>query len=245
MIFWKGNKIYDILIQSVCPECIYFDYTHKGYLKDKFPRGFTRYYAFVHRNRILISEYLSPRIKVINKKKAKRPIEIIDFVDENSETFPEKFAIRTKNIDLLRRLISMGKKITWVEPDIYTQAHYLGILNFDHVFIDPYINTHVVYPTGEVVPAKNALSYNKGLRSFKIKFMKKLGFVPYALYSRINWNGYKKARWKNKKKYAGIFGFIGKEMAVNLYNVLSITYLIWQRSKLNVMTVKEKLVHKE
>jgi hypothetical protein len=118
-------------------------------------------------------------------------------------------------------------------------------LNFDHVFIDPYINTHVVYPTGEVIPAEDALSYDKNLRSFKIKFMKKLGFVPYALYSRINWNGYKKSRWKNKKKYSGVFGFIGKEMAVNLYNVLSITYLIWQRSKLNAMTVKEKLVHKE
>lgn len=249
MIFWNGQRILMNLVKTACVEAIYFNYSKvnpfgvTGRRNDGiFPMFMTLYQGVVFRNRICVFE-LRYKGSTDKKRIIRKATFTIPIINENSDCFPDRFAIRTKNIDLLRNLISEGKKVTWLDVDVYTQANWLGILDFEHVFIDPYINTHVIFPTGEVVKSEEAFHRNK-FGGWNIKYAKKIGFYLKDLHLRINWKSRSRYRKKIGKKADGI-KYIPIEAATNFYNINSLTYLIWQRSKLNAMNVKKKIVLKE
>lgn len=242
MIFWNGNKIFAIIRDGAVIQGCYFHYHGKNIvsrMKNFGGRRFIERFAIVFKSNIVFYNKFT-----INWRNT-RSVERIPIISEFEEigNFPERFAIRTKNIDLLRELISMGKKVSWLEPDVYTQANFLGILSFEHVFIDPYINTHIIFPTGEVKLAEDVV-HMKRKGQWEIKGAKKIGLNLADVYARISWDKYNRARFK-RKKISSKPCFIGKEMAINLYNIFSLTYLIWQQTKLNAMTAKKKIVHKE
>lgn len=230
MIFWDSSRIFRYVVDMFQPEAIALNYDVRGpsFLGVMGGVGLVRYFGFLHRNSFVIYDKLRST-KEINTYQ--RAIERIPIVSEDCNDFPESFAIRTKNIELLRELIAQGKKVTWLFPDVYTQAHYLGLLNFHHVVINPIINTHVIYPTGEAVPIKDAIKWLPSGYTH-IKYESKIGFHLDECIKRFNWT---KVR-KPKKS----LGHIYSELAANLYNMYSLTYLIWRQGKSNAMTVKKK-----
>jgi len=139
---------------------------------------------------------------------------------------------------LLRELIARGKKVSWFEPDLYTQAHYLGLLNFEHVFLDAYINTHVILPTGEIKEADDIVKFSKDWMA--IKGSNKIGFNVHMISKRLNFKEIM-ARSSTTRDGKPML----KNSFINIYNILSITYLIWRQSKQNVMIAKDKTVPKD
>jgi len=245
MIFWDGSKIHKTLCQATLIECVYYNYKagHKHPYAKVGGKYFLNYFAVIFKSSIVIYDKL-PYTGVREHKKARvfDKIQIIKDT-ESIENFPDRFAIETKNIDLLRQLISIGKKVSWLNPDIFTQANYLGILNFEHVFIDPYMDTHIIFPTGEIFQTDEVLNKNR-VGSWKIKHMKKIGINLKDIHNRIDWRGANISRIK-KGWECSRGGFVGKSKMVNIYNVFSITYMIWRQSKLNVMNARRKIAQKD
>ncbi len=254
MIYWKGNKLHSLLYDGGVIQAKYLDYTPLWQNEFAIGRAFVEEMGIAFNSEIKLtdkSNYIS--FRRVSKKKIKnnnfRKLvkisfrESIPLVSDNLDIddFPNRFAIKTKNIDLLRELISRGKKVTWFEPDLYTQANYLGILNFEHVFLDPYINTHIIFPSGEAVPEKEVV--HKIMNgSWSIKYSKLIGFNIKDVHDRINWKVYNALRYRKNLSYSG-GGFFSEPVIVNLYNIFSLTYLIWKQSQLNVMTAKKRIVH--
>jgi len=236
MIFWNGEKIYRIIRDAAMIEGAYFPYKSGVIGLVKFLGGgnFTRNFAIIFKSKILIYE------KTFFFKKVTEKIPIVSEF-EKIENFPDKFAIKTKNIDLLRELISRGKKVCWYDPDLFTQAHFLGILNFEHVFLNPYINTHVILPSGDVALAEDYVK--KSTYSWVLKGSVIIGFHVSDVKERINWSKYNRNRYLKGQKV--INRYLSKQATVNLYNIFSLTYLIWRQSKLNVTTVTKKTAIKE
>jgi hypothetical protein len=230
MIFWDGSKMFVPLRDGGAVQGVFFDYRVGKFnrnLKALGGRGLIERFAIGFRSEIVFMD----RLPTNDKFRRQIVVDRIPIVSEHAENFPERFAIRTKNIDLLRELISQGKKVSWFFPDIYTQANYLGLLSFEHVFIDPVVNTHVVYPNGEIKEASEAV-YTVACRgkNWGIQYSRKIGFNMGDIHKRIDWRGMARRRWRRKQ--APIKNFLNKEMMVNLYNIFSITYLIWRQSKL-------------
>jgi hypothetical protein len=238
MIFWDGSKIAGILRNVLFVEGICYRYKGRNLLSYYFQnKGFARTVAHIYRNVILFYDDFTNRSNI--KYDDKIPI-VSEY--EDIEMFPERFAIKTKNIDLIRELIARGKRVSWLYPDLFTQAHYLGIFNFEHVFLDPYINTHIIFPTGEVFKSKDVLHFTKEM--WQVKYAKKIGLNLADIYNRIDWKKYWKIRVKNKRRVERKC-FMGRNMVTNFYNVFSLTYIIWQQSKQNAMTAKNKTVPKD
>lgn len=237
MIFWNGNRMANLILDGICPEAIYYNYVGR-HIRSKVYciRRAAMFRAFVYKNFITIYNSFSPK-----------RIHYIDRIPVMSDTtniddFPDRFAIKTKNIDLLRELIARGKRVSWIDPDLFTQAHFLALLNFEHVFLDPYINTHIIFPTGKVVKSEEALHVN-ALGQWTIRYAKRIGFNLRFIIRRIDWKSYRKSRFKKKKHDMG--GPFGRAMVTNFYNIYSLTYLVWRQSKPNVMIAKKKIVPKE
>ena len=241
MIFWQGGKIFSLIRDAAVIECAYFDYSPELItFLSTVGVGFVRIIAIKHRSDLVFYNRVG---SFGNRKRLKlKRLYSIPIVSEFAEEFPERFAIKTKNIDLLRELIAQGKKVSWLDVDIYTEAHFLGILNFEHVFIDPYINTHVVFPTGEVVTLKEGVKFNT--YGYCIKYSKLIGFNRKDIHNRIDWKAYNKSRWFKGKSYTTT-GYVVPQLAANLYNIFSITYLIWRQSKLNAMSAKKRIAQKD
>ena len=252
MIYWKGNRMSNLLYDAAVIQAKYLDYTPSWHNEFARSKSFVEEMGLVFNSSIgIIDDFNYINFLGWNKRhgfagKAGKNLlfpsfrESIPIVSELSNDFPNRFAIRTRNIDLLRNLIAQGKKVSWLEPDLYTQANYLGILNFEHVFLDPYINTHIIYPSGEIVEAKEAV--HKDIYGWwKIKHSKMIGFNLKDVHDRINWKVYNRVR-KMRGLSSSAGGFISEPVVVNLYNVFSLTYLIWNQSRLDAMTAKKRTV---
>jgi hypothetical protein len=242
MIYWNGDKYYALVKDAGLIQAVWGTYPKRTAGSfSRLGRGFIQSFSIVTRNAISIYEKIgtSPSggdIQVSEK---------IPIVSELSNEFPERFAIETKDIDLLRKLISEGKKVSWLRPDLFTQANYLGLLNFEHVFLDAFLNTHIVLPTGEVRLSEEFVKSAHG-KGWVIKYSKRIGFNLKDIRDRINWKVLYACRWKRGLRSPKLTnGFISKNLATNIYNVFSITYLIWRQSKLNVKTVQSKTAPKD
>lgn len=246
MIFWEGGKIYKYLRDAGLIEACYFDYRiagfNKGLRQPMGGRGLIQYFASVFRSSIGIYNKLPIGTSRYNRPHLDDKLPLVsEYIPFNE--FPQRFAVRTKNIDLLRELIASGRKVSWYEPDVFTQAHWLGILDFENVFINPYINSHIIYPTGEVVTVEEGLHKNK-VGIWTIKHAKKIGCNFIDIADRINWKELGYNRWKKKTVNPNNY-FITKELAVNLYNIFSITYIIWRQGKLNATIAKKRIAHRD
>mgnify|MGYP001310855800 CR=1 FL=1 len=242
MIYWNGDKYYSLLKDAGLIQGLWGTYPkRKVSVLGNFGRGFIQSFAIVTRNAISIYDKVGTNFSKMNIP----VLEKIPIISELSNEFPERFAIETKDIDLLRKLISEGKKVSWLRPDLFTQAHYLGLLNFEHVFLDAFLNTHIVLPTGEVRLSEEFVKSAHG-KGWRIKYSNRIGFNLKDIRDRINWKLFYRNRWRRGLRSPKIKnGFISKNLATNIYNVFSITYLIWRQSKLNVKTVQSKTVPKD
>jgi hypothetical protein len=237
MIFWNGNRIANLILDGICPEAMYYNYVGRSIYSNVYHiRKAAMFRAFVYRNFVIIyNSFVQKKTNYIDK---------IPIVSDTTDIddFPDRFAIKTKNIDLLRELIARGKKVSWIDPDLFTQAHFLALLNFEHVFLDPYINTHIIFPTGKVVKSEDVLHVT-AIGMWTIRYAKRIGFNLKFISGRIDWRSYRISRLKKKKHDTS--GPLGRAMVTNFYNIYSLTYLVWRQSKPNVMIAKKKIAPKE
>lgn len=165
------------------------------------------------------------------------------------KNFPERFAIKTENIDLIRELIAAGKRITWIDVNIIRFAPYLGIFRFENLVIDPCVFPFVIRPNGVVskIELRDNHYWLDGVRSQKLSKMKHaklIGFNSKFMLSRKRLGGL--GRRAGIAKAIVSTGYPPKSSTADnsfYFNIQSITYMVWQLK--NATTAKKNHVRKE
>lgn len=238
VVFWKANKkTSGFLAFTAAVENIYYEGSGKNKLFKKSGVCFVKNAIDVHNGKLFFRE-IGNRFYWIDKGS-------IPIVDENIpiDDFPDQFAIKTRNVDLLRELIARGKKITWIEPDLLSFVPDIVNIPFEHLLLDPFITDHIVLPTGKV---KKTVCAPKDDDEFKF-----LPFKSPPKYADLI--GFSFKGFKSRFEYTIIIrpgkkDIIFRRMSIWLllayYNILSITYMLCQK-KLTAIVAKEKTAPKD
>jgi hypothetical protein len=255
MIAWKTNhRRFYFYAFTAAVENVYIDKDAEDYDGIDFPiryRMFIQNIVIVENNEVKIYNEASfgKSYYISGRKSIEESIEKMPVVSEYTplDDFPDKFAIRTSNIDLLRELIARGKKITWISPDIIKFASILAILPFEHLLIDQTIGRHAILPTGEAVRVKifyaSKEEFDKefmGIWRNHVSFAREIGFYAGDLKKRINFkvnDNKSRIMFAKGERYSknGI-----KFLMLDYYNILSITYMICKKSCI-AMTAKKSV----
>ncbi|MDD4354207.1 MAG: hypothetical protein PHN56_07185 [Candidatus Nanoarchaeia archaeon] len=253
MISWKLKKRrYNFYVYTCAVENLFVDKDDPDYDGSVFPSCngvmFVKTVTIVENN--VVSIY-GLKGMLIDKNKLLEEFPVID--DKTPiDDFPEKFAIRTDNIDLIRELSARGKKITWLDPDIIKFPSILAAIPFEHLLINPMVGEYAILPTGE---SKTAVLMNKKkvnkdvdfsrINNSKVLFSRQIGFSVHDFNRRINF----------KQLLSGkIFSIIGTNKKLDLfnnnylklayYNILSITYMICKKNYI-ATNAQKNLVNKD
>lgn len=158
---------------------------------------------------------------------------------------PEHVLVKTNSLDFIRELFDLGKKVSWYDVDIDFFAADLVKFNFEHVWINLFKRSKIIWPTGKIF--ENEDIYGKKFIDHKnptrpTKFAKKLGYWPATLRRRTNKMDYIRATTRIAKKQGTIPRFdrwcLRADSFRVYYNLLSITYMLCQKSI--VAAVKNK-----
>lgn len=187
------------------------------------------------------------------QRKEKYFIESFPVVSEYTpiDEFPDKFAIRTENIELLRELIARGKKITWITPDIIKFISSVVSLPFENLFIDPFIGEYAILPTGEARTVKMLPSDTQKkdydfsrIRRVPVVFSKTIGFHPIDFLDRVDFNRVLRTLKYDFARKGKHLDYINNYLILAYYNILSITYMICKKS-CTAMIAKKENVNKD
>jgi hypothetical protein len=263
MIFWKFSGKTDFYTRVICTDAVYDYY---GASRSKiipsgkilFPAGRGNYLTecFTHTRAL----FFKSKIIIFTRKDFPSSNEIfrydIPIVDERDDidTFPKRLAIRTDNIDLIRELIARGHLVSWMEPDIIKHSNKLAIFPFEHLFIDPYTKGCFINAVGEVINIKYTYEIGDNTDGaslknvFNLKYHDELGFYPEKIVERLNFQNY--FFWNNKKNnycrsntFFNLRQVFSKQTLFMYYTILSITYMLCQKSI--VTNVQNKAANKE
>ena len=174
------------------------------------------------------------------------------YTDEDSvDDMPDDVVIRTDDLDKIRLLFFLGKRVSWYEPDI-NNARYFAQFDFKDLFLNLFNFWGVVYPTGETFPLKDEFGnvkfiYDNGRQKkyIPVKWARKIGYVPKALSYRVDLERLYKIN--HFKIIHGIPGGVQKPrirgaFMLAYFNMLAITYMLWKQS--TVASVKTKSAFK-
>lgn len=242
MIFWIGNsRTHNFLIQLMYAENIFFEKAkslsgisvtskiQNGFVFTRrvgFKDGNLKFYNVLYHSRDNHYQYYD---------------ELPLFTDKDPiEKMPDRLAIKTDNIDFIRKLFFLGKTVSWYDPDLKNASFFVKF-NFEHLFIN--VNKHyylVVHPDGTVLPRVDEFgNYNFDLYNGKrgqykaIKWARKIGYIRRALDERVNGKqmlkNYHRFKWKYKPELKFMHR-IGGYHLVSYFNFMSITYMLWKKS---------------
>lgn len=245
MIFWTGTKAGYLLflvstarVENICLSHETLKYASQSYrqgyvyFRKRRGTGVLRRLALMKPERIEVYTVIS---QFHPDFKHNKPDFVLPIVNEEDdiEGFPDSFAIKTENLELLRELIARGKKVSWLLPNLVKFSHIIAQLNFEHVFIDPFTENDLVFPTGEYKSGffqKETLGKaNEQMRMNRLVFAKMLGFNLVELSKLYDNVKYYQAR-KKKGKPINMKHMVGHFFAAAYYNILSITYMLCKKS---------------
>jgi len=189
--------------------------------------------------------------------------------DMLEEDLPNRLAVETTDIEVIRELIARGKKVSWFSNNLEFGSNFPGLFDFEHLFLNDFAGGGVILPDG-VKRKIRARRYKKNFTYpfdpdkhifFSMKFYRfsllgglwrEIGFYPKKLLnytdryyliknrSRLKRQG-KISYYVNDKKDTT---FNNQWMQISTLIILSITYMVWKRS--NCVTIaKRKTVKKE
>lgn len=188
-----------------------------------------------------------------------------DMLDQD---LPNRLAVETSDIRVIRELIARGKKISWFSMDLAFGGNFPGLFDFEYLFLNDFAGGGVILPDG-IKRKIRARRYKKNFTYpfdhdkhvfFSIKYYR--FFLPNKLWKRIGYYPKKflyyadryymiKSRCILKRKgkisyYVNdktdlIFNNLG--MQITILIILSVTYMVWKRS--NCVTTVKKPATKE
>jgi hypothetical protein len=150
---------------------------------------------------------------------------------EDLSRYPQRFAIRTDNLDLVRELIARGHQLSWYDPDIMKFAHMFPQLKIEHLFLHAWCGRNIILPTGDVKAVTQRRRY------FRFPDAKKVGYSFRGLYS--NYVLY--ASYKGRAKLGKRTSLVSHSNQLIYYNILSITYMLCKKSIVTNATRKTAL----
>jgi hypothetical protein len=182
----------------------------------------------IHRNFKICTTYLT------GGKRSCSTTEYIPLLGEfeNLSSYPQRFVIRTDNLDLVRELIARGHELSWYDPDIMKFAHIFPQLKLEHLFLSAWCGRNIILPTGEVKAVIQRRPY------FVFPSMKKVGYSLKGLYS--NYALY--ASYKGRAKLNKRTSLVSHSNQLIYYNILSITYMLCKKSI--AMNAKKRIAPK-
>lgn len=262
MIFWRGTVISSFLIECVCVESV-FSYYGEAFskripsLKVLFPitqrafkqEHFTHRRGLVFKSKIIVfSRNMFPKDLTITRY----DIPIVSEYD-NIDLFPNRLAIQTDNVDLIRELIARGHKVSWLLPDILKNLSYIVTLPVEHLFLDAYIPGHAATITGECWPtnlAKDAVAKEGYINDYlRPKFADEIGYYPADILKRLNRQNYffyRRKKHLEDNKTGGHFTFenmLSPSLLMCYYTILTITYMLCKTS--TVTTAPKRTANNE
>jgi len=192
-----------------------------------------------------------------------------DMLKEDVDNLPNRLAVETTDIRVIRELVARGKKLSWFSTDLSFGGNFPGMFNFEHLFLSNKSSGGVVlFPDGNTKKIF-ASRYKKYMINFDEKehvffnltysklhllnnLDKILGYYPHKIRYYTDKKRMVIARWKLRnlgklhKKIEKVkdLSFNSLYMQISMVNILSVTYMVWKQRNC-VMNAKKKDAAKE
>jgi len=156
--------------------------------------------------------------------------------NDNIDEMPERVIVRTDDIEFIRKLFMIGKRVSWYDPSWDEYIATFLKFDFDRLFIDPFkYPGKIILPTAEVVyEGQDIGQYNLavkfGYKKRSVRISNKIGFRYKFLLETLDKHSFYSFFLKRGYKYPPRKAILPNNQFIAYFNILSITYMLCQKS---------------